>query len=385
MNNAEQELTRAGMLRLSAGGLATLALGTAVPARAAAAAISGGRAPAGDALQPREAATAILDLLEREPLVALCERHMLQEWHDVIQAVLIHPDLSLKLDDIVVEFGNAVYQSVCDRFVVDGVAVPRSELVQIWRQIGDPTWNAPVYEQFYRTVRAVNRRRPADRRIRILLGQAPITMSDVATHPHDRAKAHALATTMDDHYSAVVHRDVLGRGRRALLIAGKGHLLRSLATDRGSATPNAITQIIRSTRANPYVIDNLILPPGPPADRSAARVARELARTPAAVVAALGGTWLGANHRTDGGGWINELADRALTQAAARYDHQADAVLYLGSGGTLTPSQPDPAIYHWGDYPQQLKRAAALAGAGDQLALAIHWATSPPSYFDLFR
>ena len=39
---------------------------------------------------------------------------------------------------------------------------------------------------------------------------------------------------------------------------------------------------------------------------------------------------------------------------------------------------------HWGLYPHELRQAAALAGAGDQLALAIHWATSQPGHFNLF-
>jgi hypothetical protein len=209
-------------------------------------------------------------------------------------------------------------------------------------------------------------------------------MSDVVAHPHDRAKARALAAPMDDHYASVVQREVLSRGRRALLIAGKGHLLRGLSTDRGSAHPNAITQIMRATRAKPYVIDNLLLPPGPPPDANAARAARELAHAPAAVIAPIAGTWLGSTHVTSGGNWINELADRALNPDGALYDHQADAVLYLAPGESLTASQPDPAIYHWGRYPHELRQAAALAGAGDQLALAIHWATSQPGYFNLF-
>ena len=283
-----------------------------------------------------------------------------------------------------VEFGNATYQPLCDRFVVDGAAVPRADLVQMWRQIGDPTWNAPVYEQLYRTVRAVNRTRPADRRIRILLGQAPITMSDVVAHPHDRAKAHALATPMDAHFATVVERDVLSRGRRALLIAGKGHLLRGLSTDRNGNTPNAITRIVRTTRAKPYVIDNLILAAGPPADRAVARAIRELAHTPATVVASLPRN-LARRHRRRRRRRLDQRARRPCPRpAAARYDRQADAVLYLGPGETLTASQPDPAIYHWGSYPNELRRAAALAGAGDQLALAIHWATSQPGYFNLF-
>jgi hypothetical protein len=376
--------SRRRLVQLSASGAAALALGRVLPIADAAAATRSGRVSRVGALEPGDAVTALLVALEREPLLALCERHMLQEWHDAVQRVLNNPGLSRRLDDIVVEFGNARYQRLCDRFVLEGASVPRADLVQIWRQIGDPTWNAPVYEEFYRTVRAVNRTRPADRRIRIVLGQAPITMSDVVAHPNDRTKARALASTTDAHFADVVEREVLRRGRRALLIAGKGHLLRNLSTDRGAKTPNAITRIIRASRAKPYVIDNLLLPPGA-SDSDSRRAARELAHAPTAVVAPLANTWLGALATSQGGGWINEFADRVLDRSDARYDHQADAVLYLGPGETLTPSQPDPAIYHWGEYPRELRQAAALAGAGDQLALAIRWATGSPDYFTLFH
>jgi hypothetical protein len=97
----------------------------------------------------------------------------------------------------------------------------------------------------------------------------------------------------------------------------------------------------------------------------------------------LEGTWLGA--LTQGSPpWVNEMADRAVNAGAARYTAQADAVLYLGPGETLTASQPDPAIYHWGTYPAQLRRASAIAGAGDQVAIGLRWAQAAPSWFALW-
>src|SRR5215472_4114550 len=99
-------------------------------------------------LRPVEAIPAILAAMQRYPLVAMTERHMLQEWHDLITALLFHPDLPGTINDIVVEFGNAAYQDLADRFVLGDRPVARADLAQIWRQIGDPTWNAPIYEQF---------------------------------------------------------------------------------------------------------------------------------------------------------------------------------------------------------------------------------------------
>ena len=383
-------LTRRRLLAGAAAGGASLGLFeflTQEQARSAAAALTrdASQTQATSALRPTEAVGAILAALTRWPLVAVTERHLLQEWHDTMNVVLWHPDLFRGLTDIVVEFGVASYQAMIDQFIVEGAPLAKPELVQVWRQIGDPEWNAPVYEQLFRTVRAINRRRPASQRIRILLGQQPITMSDVLSRPQDGALRQAFLRPMDDHYAALVKREVLDRNRRALLIAGKGHLLRGIRQDPPGTGPNAGSQLAALGAGKLHVIDNLILPPGTPPDASARRVHNELSRPTTPVVASLAGTWLGATSRRLGNGWINELADRATSPASARYDHQADAVLYLGPGETLTISQPDPTIYQTGAYAHDLQQVTNLLRAGDEIGFGRREANVGPSWFSLFH
>lgn len=98
---------------------------------------------------------------------------------------------------------------LADRFILHVEPVARADLAQIWRQIGDPAWNAPVYEQFYRSVRAVNRMQPPKRRIRVLLGQAPITTSQVIAHAGNRAVIAAIDRPMGAHFAALIEREVL--------------------------------------------------------------------------------------------------------------------------------------------------------------------------------
>ena len=120
---------------------------------------------AGSELERLDPYDVVLDALDTHQLVALGEFHLCQEYHDFLQALLLHPELPAKLDDIVVEFGNALYQDVADRFLLELEPVSDIELSQIWRNtIGGRTyWDAPVYEQFFRTVRAVNRAAPRGR------------------------------------------------------------------------------------------------------------------------------------------------------------------------------------------------------------------------------
>jgi hypothetical protein len=309
----------------------------------------------------------------------MAERHYVQEWHDVITALLFHPALPAHLTDIVVEAGCSAYQELADRFVVAGQPVARAVLAQIWRQVGDPWWDAPVYEQFLRTVRAVNWMRPPQRRIRVLLGSAPPTVTQVLAH-RDQLTAYNDTALWETYYADVVEREVMRKGRRALLVGGAGHTLRGLYAEGSSAHLNAVSQVAQRHPGQTFVVDTLILPPRPAHDPLVRRLQGQLAAGPRPSLAALAGTWLGELTQTRENEWVNWGAGRAVNAAAARYDRQADAILYLGSGELLTASRPDPAIYHWGAYPQQLRRLGVLE-RDDVLAFGLRFAQAGPSWF----
>jgi hypothetical protein len=126
-------------------------------------------------MRPQGALKFLLEALRRYSLVAVGDRHGLQEIHDVLTALLFHPDLPRELTDVVVEFGNARHQGVADRFVLEGRPVADADLQRVWRHTigGGVLWDAPAYGQFFRTVRAVNWTRPPARRLRVLLGDPP--------------------------------------------------------------------------------------------------------------------------------------------------------------------------------------------------------------------
>lgn len=384
MNHSGSSISRSGFLRRSGAMVAlTVVGGGALLSEDRAIAANSSAAPNGD-LRPLDPITAMLDVMDRFPLVAITERHTLQEWHDVMTALLFYPALPGRINDIVVEFGNAHYQGVADTFVLAGRPVSNSKLRDIWRQVGDPTWNAPVYEQFFHSVRAVNLRLPPSRRIRVLLGQPPVTMDQVLAHPQDRHLSAAFVDPMDAHYAAVAEREVMQKRRRALLTAGGGHMLRGLHKDGDPRQLNAVSRLAQQHPGKIFVIDLLILPPGPHRDSAAQRVAATVARWPRPALAHLAGTWLGAV--TQSGNWVNSMAYRAVDATAARYGAQADAVLYLGPGERLTGSRPDPAMYHWGAYPEQLRRLSPIVSRvfGEQVDIVnmgLQMAQAGPSWF----
>src|SRR6476619_31716 len=112
-------------------------------------------APA-DNLVPLNPITGLLDAFDRTPLVALGERHSIQEAADFVIALLHHPRFPETVHAIVVEFGNARYQPLIDRFV-SGESVANHDLRLVWRDAFSwAAMDAPISEQFFRTVRAIN-------------------------------------------------------------------------------------------------------------------------------------------------------------------------------------------------------------------------------------
>jgi hypothetical protein len=369
-----------GALGAGSQGITMAATAAGMPAR--------GQSARGADLQPRDAIGSILAAVDRFPLVALGERHMLQEMHDLYTALLRHPSLPGTITDIVVEFGNALYQDIADRFILGDEPIARAELEQIWRLTigGGVYWDAPVYEQFFRTVRAVNWMLPSGRRIRVLLGDPPFDHRKVRSVA-DQGYVRSVTGQRDAHYAGVVEREVLRKGRRAVLIAGSNHLLRGIHDQSTPPAPNAATRLVERHPGALYVIDLLVLPPGSSHDPLVRLAQENVAHWPRPAIATLSGTWLGATTQSVEP-WINGAAYLASTPASVRYGGQADAVLYLGPGEVLTASQADPALYRWGAYPAELQRLSRIATqAGDPIDLVaegLSRAQAGPSWFAQF-
>ena len=133
------------------------------------------------------------------------------------------PRFAAAVNDIVVEFGNARYQDVIDRFI-RGEEVPPDSLRRVWQNTTqvEYEWDSPVYEEFFRTVRTVNASLPPARRLRVLLGDPPIDWDKIKTIDD----LHKGMGDRDAHAVEVIRREVLSKNRRALVIYGGQHLLR---------------------------------------------------------------------------------------------------------------------------------------------------------------
>lgn len=314
---------------------------------------------------PVEPVTAILEAFERHALVALGEgRHGNEQGHAFRLALVRDPRFAARVNDIVVEMGNARYQDVMDRFVA-GEAVSPTVLRQVWQNTTQPHDgpDRPIYEAFYRAVRAVNAALPKDRQLRVLLGDPPIDWNS-PTAKQDRGKWMAMR---DSFPAELVEREVLARRRRALIIYGDGHLQRQqIASNYEMSHPLAQTLVSLIERRHPRVfsikteavLDLRTLQP-------------DVARWPIPSLALTAGTVLGAaDYAIYAAGAPPRVAivDGTMVPVPREQwrvwpmERQFDAVLYLGPPSSITYSELAPALC--ADPGYMAMRLGRLAEAG---------------------
>jgi hypothetical protein len=273
---------------------------------------------------PREPIAAILEAGAARPIVALSEgQHWNEQGHRLRLALLRHPRFTEVFDDIVVECGSARYQGVMDRFLA-GEDVPDEALRRAWQDTTQPNevWDVPIYEEFFRAVRAVNASRPASSRLRVILADPPIDWSAVK----DKDDILRFMDRRDSHAAELVRTQVLDKKRRALLVFGDGQLWRK------GPQPTVVSLL---TRDAPELVFGI----GTPTSAELSGIQADAASWTAPKLALLKDTSLGqapfasfyaARTGRDAPAVLGEPWDSLPMQ------DQFDALLYLGPPDTIT-------------------------------------------------
>jgi hypothetical protein len=290
--------------------------------------------------KPVDAVRAVVAALSEHAVVAIGESHDLEEAGAFYDQLVRSEALAAAADDIVVEFGNARYQPLIDRYVF-GRRVAWSRVRRVWQdttQVG--AWDAPMYARFFSSLRTANAHRPPSRRIRVLLGDPPIDWGGVRTS----AQTERYLAGREAFMARVIERDVIAEGERAVVIAGLAHLERPTAP---ATAPNVTQRLDRSDPGSTYVVAVHL---GFPREEWE----RRLTTWPVPSIAAIRGTWIGNLPKGQG------HASDAL-----------DAVLYLGPPDSLHLSIPVPSVYRVAGYWHTLRHRWSLEGLGPFSAAAL--------------
>ena len=169
---------------------------------------------------PVPALEGVIAAMRANQLVAISDPHGSATSQNFIRQLIADPRFRDVVDDIVVEIGNARYQALVDDYV-NGTTSDESALAEAWMNTTVANQISADVEWF-RLVRQINRTRPADRRMRILLGDPPIDWTKVRTR-EDHFK---WLAQRDSFPAALVQTEVIAKERRALIVYGHLHFQR---------------------------------------------------------------------------------------------------------------------------------------------------------------
>lgn len=266
---------------------------------------------------PVDAITAILDAFRSYPLVALGEGpHNNFQGHLFRLSLIRDARFAATVNDIVVEFGSARYQELMDRFV-RGEDVPNASLRQVWQNttVATTVWESPIYEEFFMTVRAINASLPEARRLRVLLGDAPIDWDAVRTADDLRK----WGMDKDPHATELIRREVLAKQRRALIIYGDGHF-----QGRSERPPRSLVARLDADGTKTFLISSSFA--------DLATLQRDVASWPVPSLAMIRGTPIGVKEYE----FFYGASPPGDYWRSQRLEDQFDAILYLGPPSSMT-------------------------------------------------
>jgi hypothetical protein len=147
------------------------------------------------------------------------EAHGLKDMDEFILSLIRNPAFAEKVNDIAVECGNSLYQSVLDRYIA-GEDVPFTEVRKVWRNTTQPMCGGSgFFEQFFPLVRAINQKLPAGKRIRVLAGDPPVDWDQIKSFQDP------LKLDRDASIASVMEKEVLSKHYGALMLFGTYHLM----------------------------------------------------------------------------------------------------------------------------------------------------------------
>ncbi len=170
--------------------------------------------------QAKFADDAIMQAFEKHNFVAIGDYH----WNDAFvryaSELVVKPEFSERVNHIVVEFGNAKYQSVLDDYLLGG-EVSEEQLNSVLRgALYFMAWTPDVYRDFFEAIKQRNKALPQSMKIRVHLAEAPFDWSGM----QDVKVWKQAASHKTDHFYQIAA-ERIKNNEKALMIFGAFHLV----------------------------------------------------------------------------------------------------------------------------------------------------------------
>jgi hypothetical protein len=320
---------------------------------------------------PEDATLAVLHAFETHDVVIFGEIHGNKQEYEWLRSLVATPEFADRVDDIVMEFGNSLYQKSVDHYIA-GEDVPIEQVQKAWRNmagsVGPPS---PVYAWLYEAVREMNIKRRGKHQMRVLCGDPYIDWDKVKSSEDILP----YLSHRDEWYTQVVKDEVLAKHHHALLIMGWGHFLRGQLkfVSEGYIEPH-----LRQAGAKTYLIvfgTNVV--------GSYDDLDHRFDRWPTPAIVSLAGNWVGElptmpvvsggedlrphmiTFRRDASGKFLPPPPPPPPPAPVKLKDAADALLYLGPRDSLIRVSMTRAELDGTPYGKEVQRRLKIEGFPD--------------------
>src|SRR5260370_1947327 len=132
-------------------------------------------------LTPGAPIVGILAAFDKYEVVGMDAAYGNKDLDDLILRLLREPSFPSRVDDVVVECGNSLYQSVLNRYIA-GDEVTLREGLPVLRNTTQPICSeSGFYDMLFPLIRRINQRLSTGKKLRVLAGDPPLNWSKV-TH-----------------------------------------------------------------------------------------------------------------------------------------------------------------------------------------------------------
>ena len=321
---------------------------------------------------PQDAESGLISAFDHYEVVAMPAAHGAKDLDDLILHLVRNPVFANKVNDIVVECGNSLYQTTLDRYIA-GENVSLDEVRPVWRNTTQSMCGlSAFYVELFPLIRRINQSLPPDQKLRVLAGDPPIDWSKVITSA-DLWEGRFLER--DPSIAAIMEKEVLAKHRKALMLFGTFHLFHV----SNGPVPTAV-EIYEKTYPNVTLVVDYHMGFGnwSPSDIYNNQFETKLASWPRPSLAInLKDTWLAdlidQTKPTNSGFFIPpgmdpEKAKATIAsmkaKASLKYADRVDAYLYLGPRDHLLKEPMPAAVIHDQAYMTEIKRRESLVGFG---------------------
>jgi hypothetical protein len=185
-----------------------------------------------------DAKTRLIHAFRHYPIVAIGEQHWIMQAGQFYDFLVQDPDFQKAANAIVIEFASRRSQPVLDQYISGG-DVPPEQLRQVWRDTTKVfAFESPIYAHLLAAIREVNIHLPPDKRLRVLAGDSGIDWATVTKHeqweryqPNDRS------------FAEVINRQVLDKKKKALVILGSNHLMKTTDSHHEPTTTDLVERV----------------------------------------------------------------------------------------------------------------------------------------------